>query len=193
MLWGKPCPNCVQDHCLNARFGCDESSQVWRRCDVSRSFESDSGLASTERCLYHAVLRETREEPFERPVPNLVIDFCSPLFRKECVAVNSQDVVRAADSQILSGAFVHCSNDVCFAQELLRDVLSWSDSDSKCDASSGNCGDFGHIPYVTNSPLGRRCIQVVHVVDDLRLQRVPLRSDFGVGDIEFPQEGTRIG
>ena len=45
----------------------------------------------------------------------------------------------------------------------LRDVLSRSDSDSKCDAAV-TVETFFHIPHVTNSPLGRRCIQVVHVV-----------------------------
>ena len=41
-----------------------------------------------------------------------------------------------------------------------------SDSDSECDASSSNCGDFGHLLHVADPPLKRRCIQVVHVVDD---------------------------
>ena len=121
-----------------------------------------------------------KEEPLKRSLPHLVVDFCSPLFTQDCVAVNSQCVVDAAESQTLPeegkfrlwvlalpNAFVHCSNDVCFAQELLRDVLSRSDSDSNCDASSGGCGDLGHLLHVTNSPLGRRCIQIVHVVGDL--------------------------
>ena len=34
-------------------------------------------------------------------------------------------------------AFVHCSNEVCFAQELPHDVLLRSTSDSKCDACTG--------------------------------------------------------
>ena len=41
----KACPNCVWDRRLDARFGCDESSQVCRRSDVSRSLEHNSGLA----------------------------------------------------------------------------------------------------------------------------------------------------
>ena len=40
-------------------------------------------------------------QPFERPVPKLVVHFSSPLFPKDCVAVYSQDVVGAADSQTL--------------------------------------------------------------------------------------------
>ena len=63
-------------------------------------------------------------------------------------------------------AFVHCSNDVCFAQELVRELRSRSDRDSECDAPSGNCGDSGHVLHVRNPPLKRRCIQVVHVTDD---------------------------
>ena len=39
LLREKACPNCVSDHTLDARFGCDESSQVCRSSDVSRSFE----------------------------------------------------------------------------------------------------------------------------------------------------------
>ena len=35
----------------------------------------------------------------------------------------------------------------------------------------------------------RGCIQVVHVEDDICFLVVPLRSDFGVGDIKFLQEG----
>ena len=114
-----------------------------------------------------------REDPFERPLSNLVVDSCSSLFLKNCVAVCSQDVVDAADSQTLTeegkfrlrvltqlNTFVHCSNDVCLGQELLRDVLSGSDSDSECNTSSGDCGDFGH-----------------------------LRSNLGVGDVEFLQAG----
>ena len=130
VLWKKACPDCVSDHCLDARFVCNESSQVCS--DVSRSFVPDSALASTECRLRLTVLRETWEELFERPLPNLVADFCSPLFLKDCVAVYSQDVVDAADSHTLGGgkfrlrvlaklnAFVHCSND----------------------ASSGSCGDL---------------------------------------------------
>ena len=123
--------------------------------------------------MRHTVLRETWEEPFERPLPNLFKDLYNPLFLKDCV-------VDATDTQTLSeegkfrlrilaelDAFVHCSEDVCFAQELVRDVLWRFNSDSECDASSGNGGDFGHVLHVTDPPpLKRRCIQVVHAVDD---------------------------
>ena len=86
-------------------------------------------------------------------------------------------------------AFVHCSNDVCLGQELVRDVLLGSDSDSECDASSGTCGGFCHVLHVADPPPGSRCIQVVHVLGDFCFLGVPLRSDFGVGDIEFLHEG----
>ena len=101
-------PDCASDHTLDARFGCDESSQVCRSSDVSRSLEPNSGLACIEGCLCRAVRRETREEPFERPLPDLVVDRC--------------DVVGMADAQTFSkegelclrilaklDALVHCA------------------------------------------------------------------------------------
>ena len=130
------------------------------------------------------------KRPFKRPLPNFVADFCSPLFLEDGMAVHSQ-VVDAAHSHTLSeegkfrlwvlaelDAIVHCSNDVCFAQELVRYVLSRSDSDSECDASRGSCGDFGHVLHVADPPLKSRCIQVVHVVDDFCFSggSAPLRS-----------------
>ena len=119
---------------------------------VLRSFEHNSRLACAEGRLRHAVLCETREEPFERPLPDLVVDRCSPLFLQDCVAVNPQDVVDTADAQTFSkegelclrvlaelDAFVYCSDDIPLAQELVRDELSRSDSGSESDASGGNC------------------------------------------------------
>ena len=119
--------------------------------------------------MRHTVHRETQEEPFERPLPDLIVDRCRPLFLQDFVAVNPQDVVDTADSQTLSeegefclqilatlDALVHCADDVCFAHELVRVVLSRSDGDSECDASGGNCGDFGHARHVVDPPLGRR-------------------------------------
>ena len=41
---------------MRARFGCDESLQVCRCSDVSRSFEPNCGLASTEGRQCRAVL-----------------------------------------------------------------------------------------------------------------------------------------
>ena len=56
----------------------------------------DSWLARTEGCLRHTVLCQTREEPFEGPLPDLVIDRCI-LFLQDCVAVNPHDVVDTTD------------------------------------------------------------------------------------------------
>ena len=111
--------------------------------------------------------------------PNLVVDFCSPLFLNDSVALHSQDVVDAANSQTLpeAGKFrlrvltqlnslVHGANDICLGRELARFELSWSNRDSERGASSGSRGDFGHVLHVANPPLKRHCIQVVHAVDD---------------------------
>ena len=118
------------------------------------------------------------------------------------MAVYSQDVVDAACYHALSlseegkfrlrvlaelDAFEHCSNDVRFAQELLRAEWSRSDSDSEL------------LPAVTvetlamfctspTSPLGWRCIQIIHVLNDFCVQWVPLCSDPGVGDVEVLAE-----
>ena len=135
LLREKACPNCVSDHGLDARFGCDESPWMCRCSDVPRSFELNSRLASAEGRLCHAVLCETQEAPFERPLPDLVVDLCRPLFFQDCVAVNPQDVVDTAHSQALSegelrlrvlaelDAFVQRSDGVCLAHELIREVL----------------------------------------------------------------------
>ena len=73
-----------------------------RSSDVSRSFETNSGLACAEGRLRHAVLCEAWEEPFERPLPDLVVDLCSTLFLQDCGAVNPQGAVDTANSQTFS-------------------------------------------------------------------------------------------
>ena len=143
LLREKACPNCVSDHTLDARFGCDESSQVCRSSDVSRSFEPNSGLTCAEGRLCHAVLCDAQEGPFERPLPDLVMERCITLFLQGCVAVIPQDVVDTANSQtfskecelclrVLAGldAFVHCSDDIRLAQEQVRDELPRPNSNS---------------------------------------------------------------
>ena len=110
--------------------------------DVSRSFVPHPGLACTECRLRHTVW----EEALERPLPNLVEDFSSPFLMQDRVAVHSQDVVDAADSQTFPweskfclrvlaqlNAFVHCSNDIRLGQELKRHL--------------------GHVLHVTKFPL----------------------------------------
>ena len=65
------------------------------------------------------------------------------------MAVHSQNVIDTTDAKTFTqeskfclralaelDAFVHSSNEVRLYQELLRDELSRSDSDSECDASS---------------------------------------------------------
>ena len=92
---------------------------------MSRSFVPDSRLACIDSCLCHAVLRESQEDPLKESLPHLVEDFSSPLFLQDRVAVYSQDVVDAADSQTFSlesifrlrvltqlDTFVHNSNNV---------------------------------------------------------------------------------
>ena len=97
---------------------------AWSR-NVTRSFVPDS---SAECCLRQTVLRESSKEALERPLPNLFEDFSSPFLLQDRVAVHSQDVVDAANS--------HCSNDIRLGRELIRYVLSRSDSHSKCYATS---------------------------------------------------------
>ena len=76
-----------------------------------------------------------------------------------------QDVVDAANSRTFSeeGKF----------RLLVRYVLMWFNSDSERDASSGSCGDFGHVLHVANPPLKRHCVQVVHVSDNFCFLWVP--------------------
>ena len=94
----------------------------------------------------------------------------------------------------LRDAFVHCSNDVCLAQERVRDVLSRSDSDSKCDASSGHSGNVGHFLHVVDFPLKRRCNRVVRVVDDFCfLDSAPLRLWALATSNSCRKDGTKIG
>ena len=109
----------------------------------------NSGLACAEGRLRHAVLCEAREEPFEGPLPDLVMDRCSTLFLQDCVAVHQQDVVDTAYSQTFSeegelclrvlaqlDAFVHGSDDI---RLLVRDELPRPNSNSECAATVGNC------------------------------------------------------
>ena len=67
---------------------------------------------------------------------------------------------------------------------MVCDKLSRPKSDSERDAAVGDCIGFGQAPHVAISPLGWRCIQIVHVLDDVRFHWVPLRSDSGSGNVE---------
>ena len=55
--------------------------------------------AGAECGLHQAVLREAREEPLERSLSNLVVDFGKSFPVQDHVAVHSEDVVDAADTQ----------------------------------------------------------------------------------------------
>ena len=127
------------------------------------------------------------EEPLERSLPNLVVDFSGPLLLQDRMTVHLQSVIGAADSQTLSDELVRALLES--GEELVRDVLPRSDSDSECDAPSGYCWDLGHLLHIEDPPLRRCCIQIVHVADDLGFLRVPLRSHVGVGNVEFLQVG----
>ena len=107
--------------------------------------------------MRHAILGETREEPIEGPLPDLIVDRCRPLFLQDFVAVNPQDVVDTADAQTFPkegelclrnlaklDALVHCADDICLAQELVRYELPRPDSDSaERVAAVGDCRGFG--------------------------------------------------
>ena len=113
------------------------------------------------------------------------------------MALKPQDVVDTADPKTLSegelclwimaelNALVHRADDICPAQELVRDELSRPSNDSERGAAVGDCTGFVHAPHVANSPPGWRCIQIVYVVDDFCFQRISLSSDHVVGDVEI--------
>ena len=75
--------------------------------------------------------------------PNLIADFSSSLFLQDPVALHSQNVIDATDAKTFAqeskfclrvltqlDTFVHSSDDVRLGQELVRDQLSRSYSDS---------------------------------------------------------------
>ena len=188
------------------QVGCDGGSQVSRGCDVSRSLEPDSWLARTEGCLRHAVLRETGEEPFEGPLPILIVNRSCTLFLQDFATMDPQDVVDTTDRRTLSeeGKFrlgvlaelnvlVRCADDICLAQELVRDELPRPSSNSERDAAVVDGKGFGQAPHVANSPLGWRCVQIAHVVDDFCFQRGSLSSDSSVGDVEVLKKNATPG
>ena len=145
------------------------SGSVWR------SFVPDSGLASTECRLRHTVLRETWEEPFERPLSNLVVDFCSPLFLKDCVAVYCQDVVWQSWTRS------------CIARMTSALPKSWSAMHCRSLTETPSV----RLPAVTVETLAMFCTSPSRgaAADVFCFLRVPLRSDFCVGQVEFQQEG----
>ena len=138
---GEACQDCVTDHALDARFGCGEGSQVCRSCNVPRPFEPG--------CLRHAVLHETREEPIEGPLPNFIVN--RPLRFVPPGLCGREPVVDSADPQTFCeerelclrvlaelNALVHCADDICLAQKLVRDELPRPNSDSERDAAENS-------------------------------------------------------
>ena len=141
-----PPRTCVPDHTQDmGGVAAMRAPKVCRSSDAPRSLEPNSGLPCTEGCLCHAVLREAREEPLERPLPDLIVDRCSTVFLQDCVA--GMWLIRLTPRRARSRANgggpdvgkAKLDALVCLAQELVRDA----DSNSECDAAGGNCGRFG--------------------------------------------------
>ena len=105
--------------------------------------------------------------------------------------MNPQDVVDTAVSQTLSegelclrilaelNALVHCADNIFLAEELVRDKLPRPNSDSERDAAVVTAEYLAMLRTSPILPLGWRCIQIVHVVDDFCFKRVLLCSDSG--------------
>ena len=111
--------------------------------------------------------------PRDNVLPRLVrclcgfLDECAVVFLEDFVTMDSQDVVDTTDPQTLSeegelhlrvvaelNALVRCADDICLAQELVRDKLPRPNSDSERDAAVGGCRGSGQAPHVANSPGG---------------------------------------
>ena len=168
------------NHCLYPRFRCYEVLEP--QCLVLFCIHFGTGL---RQCgLYHAVFRETREQPLKRSLSNLVVDFSGSFLLQDRMTVHSETFADESKFclRVLTqlDTFVHSSNDVRLCQALVLDELSKSHGDSECDASSGYCGD--HVLHVLIFPLRRCCTRVVHVVIDFRFQR----GSF-IGVVEFMQ------
>ena len=147
---------CVLAHCMDARLGCYEGSQVcWSR-DVTRPFVPDSGLACAECCLRQASMKPRKRRLRERCPTRFSYRIVWPCTRKMWLmrltpALSPQECRFCLRVLAELNAFMHCSNDIPLGQELIRDVLSRSVSHSKCYATLGDCDDFGHLLHVDHS------------------------------------------
>ena len=96
------------------------------------------------------------EEPLKRSLSNLIEDFGSSSFLKNCMTLHSEDVVDTADTKALAkeskfclwvlaqlGSFVRGLNDICFGQEFHPERV----------ASGCGCGDRGKQSHLVNLPL----------------------------------------
>ena len=150
--------------------------KMYRNSDVSRSFVPDSGLSSTERGLRHAVLREIREEAFERPLPEPRRGFLQPTVVPEgfvwpstrrmwLIRLTPRLSRRRANSVCVILAELNAFRALLeMTSALLR---SWSVMDYRDPTAtpsvmlpSVNYGNFGQAPDVAYFPLRRCCVQV---------------------------------
>ena len=154
--------------------------------DVSRSLVPDSGLASTECGLYDAVFRETQEEPFERPVSNLVINFSGSLLLQDRVAVHSQNVVDATDTKTYTKECKFCLRVLTQLDTFVHPPLPKSWSSIKCRGPTATPSVM--LPAVTVETLAVLCTSPsLHSRDDFRFMWVSLCSNYGIGDVELLQ------
>ena len=119
---------------------------------------------------------------------NLIVDFSGSLLLQDRAAMHPEDEVDTTDAKALDeeskfclwvrtqvNTFVHSSNDVCLGQELVRNELSGSYSNSQCGASSGYRADLGHV------------LHRIGVVEFLQARRYQDRVTHDVTIIHVPQ------
>ena len=163
---------------------------------------SNPRLACTQCRLLRTVLRESREEPFQGALPNLILHFSSAFLLQDRVPVQQKNVIDAADAKTFTQESEFClrvlaqlntlvpsSNDVCFGLEVVRDEPTGPHRNSECVASNGRCEDRDQLSHFVDFPLRRGCGQVCNVVDYVCFLRIPLYSHFVVGMIKFLQVG----
>ena len=62
-------------------------------------------------------------------------------------------------------AFMHGTDDVCFRQELVRNILARSQCNSQCDVAINSRRNGSLWANVVDFPLRRSCVQVCDVAD----------------------------
>ena len=152
-------------------------------CIISRI--RDLAAMSAPRCAGPAVSRALLYPIPDWPALSVACSELSSVSAGKSLSRGPLPVVDTADAKTLAkesnvilrilaqlNTFVHCSNDVYFGQELVRDELTGSHGDSECAASSSDCGDRGHFLHVVNFPFRWGCVQDCDVVDDFCFLRV---------------------